>query len=90
MNITNKTQINFSSVLVLNETEIRALDALIGYGIDPFLKTFYEHMGQHYLKPHEAGLRSLFEAIQKQVRPEMYQINQVRQYLATYGKEKHQ
>jgi hypothetical protein len=45
--------------LVLNEDELCALDALFGYDLDAFLKTFYAMMGRHYLEPHEAGLRSL-------------------------------
>jgi hypothetical protein len=53
--------------LLLNEKEIRALDALAGYGIKPFLDVFYKHMGRHYLEPHEQGLRSLFEVIQSQL-----------------------
>ena len=46
----------------LSEQEAGALDALIGYGIEPFLKVFYEHMGKAYLHPYEPGLRSLFES----------------------------
>lgn len=46
----------------LTEIEARALEALAGYGTDAFLKVFYEHMGRHYLQPHEAGLRSLFSS----------------------------
>lgn len=49
--------------VVLSDAEIGALDALAGYGTDAFLKVFYEHMGQSYLKPHEAGLRSLFDTV---------------------------
>ncbi|SMF47906.1 hypothetical protein SAMN02982917_2348 [Azospirillum oryzae] len=45
----------------LNESEAAALEALAGYGTDAFLKVFYKQMGEAYLRPHEAGLRSLFE-----------------------------
>ena len=55
------TTIDVKAVLELNEQELRALDALRGYGIDAFLKVFYQHLGRHYLEPHEAGLRSLFD-----------------------------
>lgn len=48
--------------LQLSEPEAAALDALAGYGTEPFLKVFYEHMGKSYLQPHEAGLISLFAA----------------------------
>lgn len=53
----------------LNMAEVQALEALAGYGISGFLEVFYEHMGKHYLQPHEAGLRSLFETIQSELPP---------------------
>lgn len=55
--------------MVFTESELRALDALVGYGHEGFLKVFYEKMGRHYLEPHEAGLISLFESIRKMVPP---------------------
>lgn len=51
------------ATLTVNEAELRALDALVGYGTDPFLKVFYEKLGRAYLEKHEAGLRSLFESV---------------------------
>lgn len=42
---------------------MRAMDALVGYGVDGFLEVFYTKLGKAYMKPHEAGLRSLFESI---------------------------
>jgi hypothetical protein len=53
--------------LHLTESEAAALEALAGYGDDAFLKVFYKEMGQSYLKPHEAGLRSLFRTIDRDV-----------------------
>jgi hypothetical protein len=47
----------------LSEEEAGALDALVGYGAEEFLKAFYQHLGQAYLKPHESGLKSLFESV---------------------------
>lgn len=49
--------------LELNEPEAAALDALVGYGADEFLKVFYEKLGQSYLRPFEGGLRSLFDSV---------------------------
>jgi hypothetical protein len=46
----------------LNEGEAGALDALFGYGLEPFLETFYAKMGRAYLEPYEKGLRSLHES----------------------------
>ena len=56
-------EINGEVTLVLNESEARALDAIVGYGAEPFLKAFYEHLGKAYLQPYERGLRSLFESV---------------------------
>lgn len=55
--------LSLSIVVVLTEEEAAALDALAGYGVESFLKVFYEKMGKAYLQPHEAGLRSLFDSI---------------------------
>jgi hypothetical protein len=49
--------------LVLSESEAKALDALVGYGPQNFLRVFYEKLGKAYLEPHERGLRSLFESV---------------------------
>jgi hypothetical protein len=49
--------------LDLTDEEVKALDALVGYGADSFLRVFYQQLGKSYLSPHEAGLRSLFEAV---------------------------
>jgi hypothetical protein len=49
--------------LQLNDEEVAALDALVGYGIESFLNVFYEKLGRAYLEPHEGGLRSLFKAV---------------------------
>lgn len=49
--------------VMLTEDELAALEALAGYGADAFLTVFYERLGAHYLRPHEAGLRSLFVAV---------------------------
>lgn len=49
--------------------EVLALEALVGYGVEPFLKVFYEKMGRHYLQPHERGIRSLFETIATDLAP---------------------
>ncbi len=70
--------VNVEVRLVINEAEARALDALAGYGTEPFLKTFYEHMGKHYLQPHENGLRSLFDAVREHVGPILDRLDKAR------------
>lgn len=67
---------------LLTEEEVRALDALVGYGIEPFLKVFYEKLGEAYMRPHEKGLRSLFETINKKIIPELLHIDAAREYLS--------
>ncbi len=60
-------KVEIVTTIALTDDELGALDALTGYGVDPFLKVFYEHMGRHYMEPHEKGIRSLFETIRKEV-----------------------
>lgn len=62
-------RVEVSAIIKLTEVELRALEALVGYGTDPFLKVFYEVMGKHYLQPHEAGIRSLFDVIKSDLNP---------------------
>lgn len=64
-----RPRVEIDVAIRLNESEIRALDALAGYGTDEFLATFFKYMGESYLKPHEAGLRSLFGAVRSQLTP---------------------
>jgi hypothetical protein len=73
--------LTFSATLTLNETEVRALDALVGYGDDAFIKAFYETLGKAYMRDHEAGLRSAFEAIRRDVLPALHEIKQARKFL---------
>lgn len=65
--IQGRPSVVLTATLVLTKHELGALEALAGYGTDEFLKIFYEHMGKHYLRPHEAGLRSLFESVREHV-----------------------
>ena len=63
--LTQRPRIELNVNLQLNESEIRALDALVGYGDKAFLKAFYAQLGEAYLKPHEAGLVSLFATVRE-------------------------
>ncbi len=60
-----RPKIDVETVLRLSFAELAALDALAGYGVDEFLKVFYEKLGKAYLTPYENGLRSLFESVRK-------------------------
>ena len=76
-----RARITLEVTATLNEIEVRALDALVGYGIDPFLKVFYEKLGKHYMEPHEKGLRSLFKTINSEIQPGISKINKARSSL---------
>lgn len=79
------TETRFNTTIRINidldEQEARALEALAGYGTDAFLKCFYEHMGKHYLQPHEAGLRRIFDVFQGDVNRQLQKIDQAKKLL---------
>lgn len=58
-----RPRIDLEIVFSVNEAEARALDALVGYGADAFIKAFYEKLGESYMRDHEAGLRSFLKSI---------------------------
>lgn len=76
--ITHKPTVQVSATFLLDEGELRALDALVGYGIKPFLEAFYEKMGRSYLEPHEAGLVRLFESFRTSVPPLLARADEAR------------
>lgn len=76
--IVQHADVEMTLTFEVNESEARALDALVGYGTDEFLAFFYEHLGTHYMKPHEAGLRSLFESIKESVPPYLSRADRAR------------
>lgn len=86
----NTAAISFSTTLTLNETEIRALDALTGYGADSFLKVFKETCGETYIRDHEAGVKSLFEAICRDVGPALHDIQRARDDLIKAAHKRHE
>jgi hypothetical protein len=59
--------VELKASFTMTEPELRAFDALVGYGADGFIKVFYEHMGRAYLEKHEGGLRTLFESMREQL-----------------------
>jgi hypothetical protein len=60
--IVGRADVELKVIVELTEDEAGALDALFGYDVEQFLKTFYEKMGAAYLQPYEKGLRSLHAA----------------------------
>ena len=73
------TKILFSVKCELTENELRALDALVGYGFDNFIKHFYG-LGKHYMEPYENDLRQLFAKVES-LRPELANIDAARKAL---------
>lgn len=67
--LTQRPSIEVDVNIKLSMAEVQALEALAGYGIKAFLEVFYKQMGKHYLEPHEAGLRSLFDTIRSELPP---------------------
>ena len=70
----------------LNEKEARALVELSGYGVEAFLKTYYNSLGRSYLEPHEDGIRSLFESI-KVIPPVLARMDRARKAWNTREEE---
>ena len=78
MKNTPQTTVIFTVTIELDEVEARALEAIAGYGVDSFLEVFYK-LGSHYLKPHEAGVRSLFKVIKEDINPQLYRVDGLRE-----------
>jgi hypothetical protein len=65
--IVENPTIQLAVVFEIGEAEARALDALVGYGDEAFIKVFYEKLGAAYMRDHEAGLRLFFKSIREQM-----------------------
>jgi len=71
--------VEFKINIQLTEVEARALDAIVGYGIKPFLEVFYPKMGEAYLKKHEAGAKTLFEHVRTELGQQLNNIDKAKQ-----------
>lgn len=69
-----KATVEFTINFTLTKGEAKALDAIVGYGVEPFLKIFYEHLGKAYLQPHENEMRNLFERVKQDLPREVHKI----------------
>jgi len=81
MSIKIKTNVEITAEICFNECELRALDALAGYGIEQFLEVFYSKLGTHYMKPYERNLRELFIKINQTVPDAIKSVEDVRKQL---------
>lgn len=75
------TIVRAQATIIFNEIELRALEAMTGYGIDAFLKVFYAKFGKAYMTPHEEGLRSLFKTINPPVDKALNNVDKAREIL---------
>lgn len=73
--------VKFQVYVALDEPQARALEALAGYGADEFIRQFYEHLGRHYMEPHEDGLRSLLKEIRRVIPAQLKQVDRAREAL---------
>jgi hypothetical protein len=85
--ILSKVEMSFDVLLKLSEEEARALEAIVGYGPDQFVKWFYKNLGKHYLKPHEDAMRSLFSTVRQELGFRLHDINEVKKAISE-GKAK--
>ncbi len=69
------------NLIKLDEEEVRALDALAGYGTDEFIQAFYKVMGRSYLEPFEGGLRSFLDGIRPVCGEAIARVDQARKKL---------
>ena len=76
-----RIHITYESVITINEDEMRALDALVGYGDDAFLSVFKEKLGSAYIRDHENGLKSFFKNIRNNVLPALKEVDKAREVL---------
>jgi hypothetical protein len=65
--IAAKPRIELKVLIELTEDEVRALDALVGYGDDEFIKAFKENLGAYYMQHYEQGLRLFFKSIRTSI-----------------------
>lgn len=86
--ISAKITLDLQVNITLNESELKALDAIANYDVDSFLKVFYQYLGKSYLEPHENGLRNLFVRI-RELSPNVDMMTAVRkaaaEAVAKYG-----
>ena len=78
-------RVTVSGTITFDEAELRALDGLIGYGADAFVKVFYEHLGKAYMEPNESGLRSLFATLGEPMRAAIHDVDRARKDLEGGG-----
>lgn len=77
-NVKVTATVEITATLELTEGQLRALEAMVGYGADAFFRVFYLRLGKHYMGPFEKDFRALFDNINKTVPPALKQIAAIR------------
>lgn len=65
--ISTNVSYEFTVTLKLTVEEARALKEMTGYGAKPFLEGYYKQLGKSYMQPHEKGVYSLFDTINREL-----------------------
>lgn len=81
--VRSSATLTFTGTITLTEVEMRALDGLVGYGDEAFLEHFKKNLGAAYIRDHEAGLKSFFSAVRRDVLPAISDVDAVRKDLET-------
>lgn len=87
-NISKSISIEFTGTLELTEVEMRALDAIVGYGSAAFLKVFKDNLGTGYIRDHEAGVHSLFKAVARDIGPALRDVSTIRKDIVAAAKKR--
>ena len=76
-------KVSVTTKFTVSEGELRALEALAGYGDDAFVRMFYDNLGKSYLEPYEKDLREFLKSIRTLASPILGRANQARKAFAT-------
>jgi len=77
--------VEFTATLTVNEEELKALDALVGYGGASFIKVFQEHLGKSYLNGSENTLLKIFEEWRQQIPRHLHKIKGMKKHIESYN-----
>ncbi len=82
MTVKTNVKVEITATVEFTEGQLRALDALIGYGDDAFLRAFYIKLGKAYMQPFERDLRNLFGALRESVPQALRGVTEARERLS--------
>jgi hypothetical protein len=83
--VESRVTMSFETTITLTEDECGALDALVGYGDEAFLKAFGEKLGEAYMRRHTDGLKSFFRAVRNHVVPALATMQKTRDTVERAG-----